>query len=742
MDLQPSGNKKRELLKLETKKIYITISGKDNLNFSEEQIGFTHVILNDEIINKDTGSGYFYENQNYEFYLEIIDDASNHKIEINHQNPNIRNSITAKGKSKRVFTGNINFGNEIGYSDIIILMDGREYINITLEVFPSKMDYKKDYKEIMTDINEEIYNLAFDFLKKTYLNRQIDHRMVNSLTEYYSILNYVYRKMMDSIKVIIQYPHHTLEKQSNIKPYHKIKKVNNEMIKWLGKRPFNLIETNGEYLPIKAMEVKKINTFDTNENRFLKYMLKSIIIKLKEIKKRYKELMRKEDEMFLSKVDSMINELNGVLNNSFLKNVSEFKYMTPSSLVFRMASGYKEVYGYYLMLKKGLSLKGDIFRISMKDLSLLYEYWCFIKINSLFKKKYKLIKSDIIKVNREGVFVTLKKGHTAEVKYQNLNDGEIFTVSYNSKENSKTVGQKPDNVLSITKKTNGEEIVYKYIFDAKYKIDQAIEGTSYKNQYKTPGPTEVDINTMHRYRDAIVFENKENKYINKNVFGAYVLFPYNNEEEYKNHRFYKTIEEVNIGGIPFLPSSTNLMEEFLKELIEETSLSAYERTIEQIGGDLYPREEDFTRRNVLIGTLKNVEQLKINVDNNFYHTNLKNVNLVKNAVEYIAISQSKKLFGEEVSGISYVGKVSEIKIVKRSEIVEIPKKNDELYVRFEVEKWEKRDKKIRIEDFNVRKIMYTSKFLLDNVERVAELRIRDLGEYRELVELKRKMVTY
>jgi hypothetical protein len=99
-----------------------------------------------------------------------------------------------------------------------------------------------------------------------------------------------------------------------------------------------------------------------------------------------------------------------------------------------------------------------------------------------------------------------------------------------------------------------------------------------------------------------------------------------------------------------------------------------------------------------------VEQLKINVDSNFYHTNLKNVNLVKNSVEYIVISQSKKLFGEEVAGISYVGKVSEIRIVKRSEIVEIPKDSDELYVRFEVEKWEKREKKIRIGDFNVRKI--------------------------------------
>lgn len=70
---------------------------------------------------------------------------------------------------------------------------------------------------------------------------------------------------------------------------------------------------------------------------------------------------------------------------------------------------------------------------------------------------------------------------------------------------------------------------------------------------------------MHRYRDSIIYEKGIDKNTdNKNcIFGAFVLFTYNNEEEFRNHKFYKSIEEVNIGAIPFLPSSTVLMEEFL-----------------------------------------------------------------------------------------------------------------------------------------------------------------------------------
>ncbi|MBU3157669.1 hypothetical protein LL037_12605 [Clostridium estertheticum] len=49
------------------------------------------------------------------------------------------------------------------------------------------------------------------------------------------------------------------------------------------------------------------------------------------------------------------------------------------------------------------------------------------------------------------------------------------------------------------------------------------------------------------------------------------MFPYKDEEGYKNHDFYRSIGEVNIGGFPVLPSTTRLMEEVLDKLINESS---------------------------------------------------------------------------------------------------------------------------------------------------------------------------
>ncbi|MBC2579182.1 DUF2357 domain-containing protein [Clostridium sp. DJ247] len=270
----------------------------------------------------------------------------------------------------------------------------------------------------------------------------------------------------------------------------------------------------------------------------------------------------------------MEREITKRLNTSFLNVVSIDHRNTDISLVFTMGSGYKEIYKYYLMLQKGLSINNNILSLSMKELSLLYEYWCFIKINSLLMEKYKLITADFMKINRNGISLLLKKGVSSTLQYENPITKERFQVSYNSKKTSKTVAQKPDNILQIYKEGNNK--AYEFIFDAKYKLDTSSE---YCTKYGGIGPKEEDINTMHRYRDAIVYSNKGDASYENCIFGAFVLFPYKHEEEYRNHDFYKSIEEVNIGGLPFLPTSTSLIKEFLDKLINESSYSTFERDL-------------------------------------------------------------------------------------------------------------------------------------------------------------------
>ena len=246
----------------------------------------------------------------------------------------------------------------------------------------------------------------------------------------------------------------------------------------------------------------------------------------------------------------------------------------------------------------------------------------------------------------------------------------------------------------------------------------------------------VTIGTMHRYRDAIVYKNNKTGAYNNCVFGAFVLFPYKDEERYKNHDFYKSIEEVNIGGIPFLPSTTSLMEEFLDKLIKESSYSTFERGLDSIGRENYIKDEYFKDRTVLVGSLRNKEQLEVNLKGKFYHTKCSNVNLAEHNIKFVALAQSKRQFVGE-AGITYYGKVVEIEVVKRNTIRDILSDSEEDYYVFKIDKWERLDRKIEVKGYQVRRLIYTTEYLLHNAAIVTELCIKSKDEYRLWQELKR-----
>jgi hypothetical protein len=193
---------------------------------------------------------YFKEYTNYEV---IIERKNNNSIEFYHENPNIRNKVTPTGRGGNILSGIINFRGYIGCSDLYVKINGNIHMKITLEVLPSKIDYKEDYEALLKDVNEEIYNLAYGFLSRTYLGMEINNRRFSSGTEFYSILNYVYEKLIKAIDIVLLNPHHELIKHSKVCKYQNLKNAGSDTIKWLEKRPHLMRNINGRYIPTEAL---------------------------------------------------------------------------------------------------------------------------------------------------------------------------------------------------------------------------------------------------------------------------------------------------------------------------------------------------------------------------------------------------------------------------------------------------------------------------------------------------------
>ena len=759
MDSQLTGS--NELLYVQTEKVSVTIKGKathPNFQGIEHKNGDSSIkvhcvddfqmTLRDGDVprfssrNGEISTGIysiypmFYEQQQYEIVIEAVD---GHKVAFWHDNLNVRNKVTRASRNHEILSGVINFGNEIGFSDLVIQIDGVNYLRLVIEVFPTKIDYQNDYKQIVEDVTKEVYNVVFDFLKKTYLGYQQSEKVNSSPVEFFAVINKIYKDFIKAADTIMSQPHHVLDTTHQVLPSHKVKKTDGRTIRWIKKHPDQAKRVNGEIRIERALAVRKQVSYDTKENQLTKYILLSTARKLESFKKNYLKLQRKEDQAVIAKIDGMVRELNRRCNTTFLADVEAKEASSGMSLVFSMAPGYRDLYKYYLMLLRGLSITGDVFNISVKDLALLYEYWCFIKLNSMMKDRYELISQDIVKVQGNGLFVSLVKGSSSKVKYCNSENGEVITLSYNPKSGQvPTVAQKPDNVLSLEKKTVnqvGKKVKYEYVFDAKYRVNPALEGSDYYNTIShTPGPETDDINTMHRYRDAIVYHNGADPY-ERTMFGAYVLFPYANKEEYRNHKFFESIEKVNIGGLPFLPSETSMVQDMLDALIADSPDSAFERATLPRGIEDKLAKIDWNQRDVLVGALRNRAQLDTCLKYKFYHIPASKIRDADLPIHYVAIYQSINIFGRE-AGIRYYGEVTKTSAVKRRDIREIPKNSDEAYYRFEIKEWKELNIPLvakEVRDFP----FFTNMFLLQHCPDVPDLHISSEEEYRLYIEVRR-----
>ena len=82
-------------------------------------------------------------------------------------------------------------------------------------------------------------------------------------------------------------PHHKLITEHTVVPEHKARRTDKMSEKWLMKNQNNIAETATGFDVSKVLAVKKIITYDTNENRFVKFILRITIRKIEDFLNRY-----------------------------------------------------------------------------------------------------------------------------------------------------------------------------------------------------------------------------------------------------------------------------------------------------------------------------------------------------------------------------------------------------------------------------------------------------------------------
>lgn len=575
----------------------------------------------------------FFEQQNYEL---IIATKKAGQFGVWHENPLLRAAVRPVDRQGKVYSAVINFGSEVGSSEFVFLWDKRQVLSVSVEVFPTKIDYRLDYEQMVQEVYSEVLGLVFNFLTKTF-RLVSSHKSGHSPTdvEWISILRYLLKDLEVGVRTVANHPHHSLAVNEHFRRIDQVRRPGKSALRWLRHHPEQWEAINGKPTrPDSAWKfpaAEKQVTYDTPENRFVRWVLEQTLKHLKRLEQKYQGSPYPNSGVseVLAEFGTRIKRL---LQLKFLRNVGTWHSGYSLSLVLQFGPGYREVFRAHLLLLRGLNIKGAALRVGLKSIHELYEYWCFLRLREILAHYCQLQSQDIIRVESTGVALVLKKGRASCVTYK-APDGATIELGYNACPDiqSPTTPQQPDMLLTIDRKTPGGH--HRYILDAKYRLDATPD---YVKRYSAPGPKEEDINTMHRYRDAFLAGDPSTQVYTRDALGACILFPWRGE--FVQHHFFRSLEKVGIGALPFLPGATDLVEAFLRKLLEWPNVAHMDHAI-------LPRDHDvfwarrYRNNPVLVGTLgkrKHAERLEFARRVGYYHIPVNKFPAARLGFEYVA----------------------------------------------------------------------------------------------------------
>lgn len=532
-------------------------------------------------------TAYFFENTDYALIISGKDGKSLDSLRVSLSGhaikPNeLKNAIVSDDGR---YYATLNFNNQVGLVDFdfdysIEGVGGT--LGFCTEVLSYKMNYRSDMKSIIRDIEREYSMLSYAFLKNTYLSFKTKAGKSSELI-WWQIFQSCYNDIIKNTHVIINSPKRRLKTAVRYERADRLRYISpeqeNEYVEFQND-PKHLFRSEEMYL-----------SKDTVENRFLKYVIKELYRRFGIIREHIQVQLKADDAKIANNLDVMNRELSTLQNHRFFKGIGQFKGFSQDSLVMKRARGYKDIFKNWVELSCGYELEEGMRKLEVKDISELYEIWCFIKVKNIVKD----IMGDLTEVDTTGRELTsgfvrqLVYGSQSEVKLKKENvevsvmyNAQVEEIDIDDEQTSYpsaiegtdtlTTVQRPDIVLRLTKQN--DDIQYTYLFDAKYRIADARKGG-------LDVPPVGAINQMHRYRDAIYYTQEGKDNLKREVIGGYVLFPGNvTKEDFSAYYYKNAIDKIGIGAFPLKPGKMimdkdgnlildpNSSEQVLREQIE------------------------------------------------------------------------------------------------------------------------------------------------------------------------------
>lgn len=439
----------------------------------------------------------------------------------------------------------------------------------TVEVRSTKLNYREDYRRMLEAVAEKSVDLLMQTSAPARIRLSSDPRQrPETLRQQFYFLRAVVgsREFADALQQILNVPLRLLrgeEIQADIRRGFKPNaKTLRQLARGYPRTPLPVthplhtrMRSQGidePSVPERLPGVRRYETIDTPENRFVKHVLTGFADFLSAIEKRLAK-WSKSDEVFARREVAPLREgLRRILARDFFREVSDVENLPVGSQVLQRRGGYREVLQAWLRFNVAamLTWQGgeDVFGGEKRDVAALYEYWLFFELLDIISRTFRLDNpqaNSLLEPTKDGFGLKLKSGVLLALRGRFLRPDSRklrMQFSYNrtfpgqardSERNYPAPGSwtrpmRPDFTLSFWPAAFGraeaerQELMVHLHFDAKYRVETVEELfgrpdedlQADRNKQRQGTYKRADLLKMHAYRDAI-----------RRSEGAYVLYP-------------------------------------------------------------------------------------------------------------------------------------------------------------------------------------------------------------------------
>jgi predicted component of viral defense system (DUF524 family) len=552
-----------------------------------------------EIHRKDGGNIIrLIENRTYEWFLDGLESGPELAVKSSLQDRN-RNRWSVRNRKGRPESGTFSVVNHLGRAAFkLTCPDGRVVLDLVLEIISRKLNFDEEYRRMTEDIAVFCEQLLLSWNSPTALtfssNPKERKRLL--LEQYLFLSHYLTDERIGRVvEAIERFPHSELRREQEWKPPGMSRSSDflSDPCRML--RDWRRGADGGRPVPGQVLDVRKVDSFDTEPNRFVKFALEAFRRLCLDV-----EQLTGSGTTIGEEARRMRMTMDGLLGRGFFRSLSRMTRLPLDNQTLQKREGYRELLRAWILTGAASSLNWegnrDCYDGTTRDVATLYEYWIFIQMHRILKDIPHMEKcegkgdpEDFVKESKGQLQIQLEAGKKTWSRFLWKGAGSVvlridlyyertFTTTPDVRASGSYSRQfRPDYSLAIyPAEFEKEEEALKagkvahLHFDAKYRAESLaqvfgqaeVTGDDLQEEKREGKSLSTykrgDLLKMHTYNDAL-----------RHTIGSYVLYPGDSGTPEKRPRFHEIAPGVGAYALkPGKPDYRDALKDFLKDVFE------------------------------------------------------------------------------------------------------------------------------------------------------------------------------